>query len=217
MGCSQAVTHAALNETQHHDILFIREPFIHKTNRELADVSHPAWKRVTPLTAWTKLVAFVNKRVKSVKGSINASGTVGTVTIALTNIVGIYLNGKSAIEDIRDDLLHITRAGRVAVMGDFNAHSTTWGSSRSNPRGKEAVNWATAGSMAQHVSQPTWRRQAKESTLDLIFTNPLTNFSHNNLHHTHLGSDHDLISGTFTALVPGNRTYKTPDWDLWRK
>jgi len=60
-----------------------------------------------------------------------------------TNTVGVYLNGKAPIEDLRDDLASITRAGRVAVVGDFNAHSVTWGA-RANSRGEEVVNWAVA-------------------------------------------------------------------------
>lgn len=47
-------------------------------------------------------------------------------------------------------------------------------------------------------------------------TNILTDFTEDPLNHAHLGSDHDLISGSFTSLFPGYRSYSTPDWDPWR-
>jgi len=32
-----------------------------------------------------------------------------------------------------------------------------------------------------------------------------------------LGSDHDLLSGWFSFLIPSYHMYTTPDWDAWRK
>jgi len=141
VGRSQAVTHAAFNQIQNHDILFISEPFIHiLPDENPSHPSHPSWRRVTPIQKHTKLIAFTNIRLQSAKGKINRAGTVGTVSIALTNIVGVYLNGKAPIEDLRDDLANITRHGRVVILGDINAHSTTWGAPNNNNRGEEVTN-----------------------------------------------------------------------------
>lgn len=73
------------------------------------------------------------------------------------------------------------------------------------------MNWATASNLRQHVHKPTERRGDKESTLDLIFTNTLSEFTHDHLHHAKLGSDHDMISGTLPARIPGNHVNRTPD------
>jgi len=83
VGCSQAVTHVALNETQNHDVLFIGEPYIHTTDGGgLGHPIHPAWRRVTALSKHSMVVAFVNTKVQGAKDSINKPGTVATVSIA---------------------------------------------------------------------------------------------------------------------------------------
>jgi len=101
-------------------------------------------------------------------------------------------------------------------MGDLNAYSTIWGAQRDN-RGREVVNWATARNLKQYITQPTWRRRHQESTLDLVFTNSLTQFTGVVSNLTQLGSDHLLISGFFTCQIPGNLKYMTPDRDPWAR
>lgn len=128
------------------------------------------WRNASAISERSKLVVFINLKVKSARCNLNASGSVARVSIAMTHIVGLYLGGKEPIKNLVDDLNNITRSGKVAAIGDFNAHSPSWGAPKANQRGTQVEDWAIAQDMRQHIERPTWGRGDKESTLDLIFT-----------------------------------------------
>lgn len=106
-------THAALETCKHSHVVWIGEP---QNGQSWGTTNHPAWRRVTPIDRNTKFTGFLNIRhSKLTKGPIRRSGTVGTITLALTRVVGVYLPSKATIQNVEEDIAIIPRVGSVVI------------------------------------------------------------------------------------------------------
>jgi len=127
IGKSNPITGAVLEGFKTYDILTIGEPALHLNDFNNTWSCDPAWRRITTIERNTKVVGYVNNRVVRAKGSINRSGTVSVISLAMIKVVGVYLPGDAPLEDLIEDISNIPVNGRVVALADFNSHSVTWG------------------------------------------------------------------------------------------
>ncbi|XP_049871151.1 uncharacterized protein LOC126370360 [Pectinophora gossypiella] len=67
-----------------------------------------------------------------------------------------------------------TTQRNIIVLGDFNAHNTTWGSPETDDRGEAVEEWAALCGLAllNRGSTDTWVRRQSGSIVDLTFASP---------------------------------------------
>lgn len=116
-------------------------------------------------------------------------------------------------------LLYLERLNlrhKAVVLGDFNAHSSSWGSQYTNSRGTCLADWTQQNdlSLLSNPAVKTFRRGQTESLLDLAFGNPNVAVHHVNT--TFTGSDHALIHMKFESHLEKERPYLTIDWHTWQ-
>jgi hypothetical protein len=95
-------------------------------------------------------------------------------------VVGVYVSpniSRAEYAPFLDGLAACVRhlgAYPLLILGDFNAHSTAWGSSRNNGRGKAVQDWAAARDhrLIYRVSSSTCVAGRGESIVDLTLENP---------------------------------------------
>ncbi|XP_049885101.1 uncharacterized protein LOC126380041 [Pectinophora gossypiella] len=95
-------------------------------------------------------------------------------------VFGVYFSPNAPLAEYQ---LFLDRLGiavrratqsNVIVLGDFNAHSTTWGSPETDDRGEAVEEWAALCGLAllNRGSTDTWVRRQSGSIVDLTFASP---------------------------------------------
>lgn len=95
-------------------------------------------------------------------------------------LVGVYFSPRFSTADLEDRLDAISRSVRaqrpapIIIADDFNTHSKTWGSRRTNAKGRVVLNWAAAlGLMCMNRGrESTCVRAQGESIVDLTWASP---------------------------------------------
>ena len=137
----------------------------------------------------------------------------------MTTVAGSYLPGHAPIEDLTDDLASIKNNGRVCIVGDFNTNHTAWGAPTTNARGTTVQAWMELNRLNVHnnLHLHAFILPNAQSTLDLAFTNQLTDWESHHLDYNWRGSDHCIRSGLIRAARPNTHTYKTVNWKFWEE
>ncbi|XP_076764844.1 uncharacterized protein LOC143431791 [Xylocopa sonorina] len=94
-------------------------------------------------------------------------------------VIGIYAPPSWSLQNfdqLLDDVGGVVRRHAhllTFVLGDFNAHSTLWRSTRTNQRGHSTMDWAASTNLKllNQGSASTCVRQQGESKIDLSFAN----------------------------------------------
>lgn len=95
-------------------------------------------------------------------------------------VMGVYLPPSLRVADVEESLGQMERCIRalphspVLVMGDFNAHSTLWGSRRDCARGRLVLDWANSMGLIciNRGNESTCVRHQGESVVDLTWATP---------------------------------------------
>lgn len=95
-------------------------------------------------------------------------------------IMGVYLPPRLRISEVEECLDRFERSLRtlsrspVLIMGDFNGHSTLWGSRRNCPRGRLIADWANSLGLTcvNRGNASTCIRPQGESVVDITWATP---------------------------------------------
>lgn len=203
------------------DVVFISEPRIFDIGGTLGTINHPAFLRITPIHQRSKVIAYINRRHAKFRHNVNQGRNVVKVTLGITSITGVYMDGKHPANYLVDDLTSICTLNRACILGDFNSHHPAWGGSTTE-RGSLVEEWAETNRLTQHTpyNATTFRRTHADgsitaSLLDLTFTNPNAVWTAHELNLSWLESDHCLLAGSIRGQIPYTRIYTTTDWSRW--
>lgn len=146
-------------------------------------------------------------------------------------IITAYFPGtnlsQNTLNNFKNDLLLLTQnRGSFIICGDLNARHRFWNCSRRNQAGTILLDLMTTGRFNIHhptepTHYPTQRRQ-KPSTIDLILSNQLHNFSDPFITNNCLMSDHKAIEFSLytskSSKIPDNfiPNFKQANWDVFR-
>lgn len=131
-------------------------------------------------------------------------------------VVGVYLSPNIGIGDVETRLDEITRfiqtnrnMGKLLILGDFNAKSTTWAERRTDPRGRLVEDWAAMLDLRllNWGSTPTCVRESGSSIVDLSWASPGILHKIGNwrvMEELETLSDHHYIAMELTRCQPGS-------------
>ncbi|XP_060822332.1 uncharacterized protein LOC132910580 [Bombus pascuorum] len=153
---------------------------IRESRTDVAVVAEPYNIPASPqwagdLSGW---VAITWPCTSGVSGRIAERGN-GFVAVEWTDlvVVGVYISPNCdirAFEDLLDEMGECVRRllpRQVLVLGDFNAHSTTWGNDRTTTRGRELADWAAGLGLVlvNRGSESTYVGRRGASVIDLTW------------------------------------------------